>query len=68
MSVLYAHSSKGSTSIEPVAMEFQRIDRLLSEYRAFLQLPQARPLAEQLAEAGNLIEGGCDSFVPHVYV
>jgi hypothetical protein len=51
----------GSTSIEPVAAEFQRVDRLLSEMRAFLQLPQTRPLAEQLNEAGQLIEGMLNS-------
>lgn len=46
----------GSTSIEPITREFQRLEDELGEIRAFFKDTGRRPLKEQLAEAGELID------------
>jgi predicted nucleic acid-binding Zn-ribbon protein len=48
----------GSTQIEPISKEINRIDVQLKNVRDFLQLPnhQKKTLSSQLKEAGNMIE------------
>lgn len=47
----------GSTTIEPIVKDLRKLESSLGHVKKYLQLPQQKPLGEQLQEAGSLIDG-----------
>ena len=47
----------GSTNIDWISKQFKKNEIILKEIKSYLQLPQLKPLRNQLDEAGHLIEG-----------